>query len=316
MSRPMYQEYLRLNSHEKELFSDFGLTLGCLITIIIVRVLFNTVLYSRASRLLARRSVNTQPKDVWKLLEEMWVTVANTVIVSWSMYVMLEENGGCWFLSTHSCFTGWPFHPVSPAVRLYYNAELAWYCHLLLKPVLRYGMPDGAAMLVHHCCTLALVLLSYGLGFVRIGVLVLCLFNLSNPFLHAAKILNQLSLPIRIPAFGLFGAVFAVTRVGLVPVSILHTTLWDVWNQIPGVASDFFGSYTLLNVLLVALYGLQVMWMWGIIRVLRQAFTQGSEAASKLSSDLDPSQRYSAAAAAAGEGERQNGRRSPSEKDS
>lgn len=57
----------------------------------------------------------------------------------------------------------------------------------------------------------------------------LCLFNLSNPFLHAAKILNQLSLPIRIPAFGLFGAVFAVTRVGLVPVSILHTTLWDVW---------------------------------------------------------------------------------------
>lgn len=83
---------------------------------------------------------------------------------------LYRRNGGCWFLSTHSCFTGWPFHPVSPAVRLYYNAELAWYCHLLLKPVLRYGMPDGAAMLVHHCCTLALVLLSYGLGFVRIGV--------------------------------------------------------------------------------------------------------------------------------------------------
>ena len=61
------------------------------------------------------------------------------------------------------------------------------------------------------------------------GVLVLCLFNVSNPFLHVAKILNQLGLPARVPAFAAFAAIFFVTRVVLVPYSILRVTVWDSW---------------------------------------------------------------------------------------
>jgi hypothetical protein len=33
---------------------------------------------------------------------------------------------------------------------------------MLLKPVLRYGLPDGRDMLVHHCVSLALIVGSYG----------------------------------------------------------------------------------------------------------------------------------------------------------
>ncbi len=61
------------------------------------------------------------------------------------------------------------------------------------------------------------------------GVLVLCLFNISNPFLHAAKVCNQLGMPARMPAFALFAAVFFLTRVLLVPYSILRVTLVDSW---------------------------------------------------------------------------------------
>ena len=32
----------------------------------------------------------------------------------------------------------------------------------LLKPVLRYGLPDGRDMVIHHCASLALILVSYG----------------------------------------------------------------------------------------------------------------------------------------------------------
>ncbi|GAB4823050.1 hypothetical protein N2152v2_010096 [Parachlorella kessleri] len=204
----------------------------------------------------------------------------------------MNRNANCWFLSTDTCLRGWPLHPVPQAIRLYYNAELAWYLHLLLKPVFGYGVADGRDMLIHHVATLALVVLSYGLGLTRIGVLVLCLFNVSNPFLHAAKFLNQLALPARVPVFAAFATIFFVTRVVLVPYSILRVTVWDSWRQVPQVIQDFFGYYVLFNSLLGLLAGLQLLWMWGIGRVLRQAITVGGESASRLSTHVDPSKRY------------------------
>ena len=53
------------------------------------------------------------------------------------------RNGGCWFFDTSSCLAGWPNLPAEPAAKRYYHAELAWYFHMLLKPVLRYGLPGG-----------------------------------------------------------------------------------------------------------------------------------------------------------------------------
>lgn len=52
-----------------------------------------------------------------------------------------------------------PQHTPTPPPR---PAELSWYLHMLLKPVLRYGLRDGRDMLVHHCATLALIVTSYG----------------------------------------------------------------------------------------------------------------------------------------------------------
>ena len=46
----------------------------------------------------------------------------------------------------------------------------------LLKPVLRYGLGDGRDMVIHHCATLALILVSYGANLTRIGTLVLAVF--------------------------------------------------------------------------------------------------------------------------------------------
>lgn len=60
-------------------------------------------------------------------------------------------------------------------------------------------------------------------------MLVLACFNISNPFLHVAKVANQLGMAGRMAAFGVFAAVFFVTRVLLVPKAILWVTLVDSW---------------------------------------------------------------------------------------
>lgn len=60
------------------------------------------------------------------------------------------------------------------------------------------------------------------------GTLVLCLFAVSNPLLHIAKICNQLSLgPLKIGGFVLFAAAFFATRVAMVPLAVLKPALLD-----------------------------------------------------------------------------------------
>lgn len=140
-----------------------------LLAIVAVRLVFNYLLSSTANRLAAQHGRDAAHKDGSKLLEELWVFLGNCGMLGSAMYVMLYRNGDCWFANTVSCMAGWPDHPVDPAVALYYSMELAWYTHLLLKPVLRYGLPDGRDMMAHHVASLALLLLSGGLGMARIG---------------------------------------------------------------------------------------------------------------------------------------------------
>lgn len=191
----------------------------------------------------------------------------NVAMLALAATTMLAHNGGCWWGATDACLSGWPSHPVAPAVHWYYSAELAWYLHLLLKPVLKYGVPDGRDMVLHHCATLALVFASFGFNLTRIGVLVLALFAVSNPLLHAAKIVNQLGLaPLRTPAFGAFALAFFVTRVVMVPRVVLKPAVLDSRTLIPHAVADFPVLYAAISGLLAALYVLNLSWMWGIAR--------------------------------------------------
>ena len=116
---------------------------------------------------------------------------------------------------------------------------------------------------------------------------------------HAAKICNQLDSTLRMPAFYLFAGLFFLTRVVLVPQEILVPAAVHSRRWISYAVEDFHAAYVVLNVLLGVLYALQLVWMWAIVRVIRQAATSGAEAASQLSAQVDPSKRYAAAAAAA-----------------
>lgn len=141
----------------------------CLLAIIAVRLAFNAVLSSAASRLAQGRGRDPAHKDGRKLLEEVWVLCGNLLMLSLAFFVMMKRNGRCWFGNVEKCIVGWPIHDIDPATALYYNLEMAWYGHLLLKPVLGYGLADGRDMMAHHCVSVALLMASYGLNLHRIG---------------------------------------------------------------------------------------------------------------------------------------------------
>lgn len=166
----------------------------CLIGFISTRLLFNFVLAKPTSLLAKRRGKDDTHKDGRKLLEECWVLSANVFMLFVGLYVALRHNGGCTFRNISPCLVGWPNHDADAVVVLYYSMEMAYYVHLLLKPVFKYGLDDGRDIMTHHCASLTLLLAACGLNLFRMGIVVLTLFSISNPALHAAKIVNQLDV--------------------------------------------------------------------------------------------------------------------------
>ena len=263
----------------------------CLLVIVALRLLFNYLFSSAANRIANRRGTTPVHRDGKKLLEETWVLCGNIVMLSLAAFIMLTpRNGGCWFGDIKPCLVGWPNHPTDPLVTIYYALELAWYCHLLLKPLFKYGQVDGRDMMIHHCASMALLIASCGLNLTRMGIIVLTLFGISNPALHAAKIANQLHLKFRVPAFGVFAVAFLVTRVMLVPPFVLLPAAIHSRDWVGYAVRDFHTAYIALNILLVILYCMQLVWMWAIGRVLKHA--NDPEKASRVSAAVDPAKRY------------------------
>lgn len=293
---------------------------SCLVAIIAVRLVFNRLFAGTASRLAASRGQTPAHRDGRKLLEEAWVLCGNVAMLSMAGYIMARRNGGCVsfkflatlqsilllcpishpllpthlqsFASLRPCLEGWPNHAADPAITLYYALELAWYAHLLLKPVLGYGLGDGRDMQIHHLVTMAMLVGSLGMNLSRMGVVALALFGISNPVLHFAKIANQLHAPWRMIAFGGFAAAFLITRVLAVPAVILVPAGLRSRQWISYAIEDFHVAYMVLNGLLWVLYGMQLVWMAAIFRVLLQAATKGANAALETAAQVDPAKRY------------------------
>lgn len=149
-------------------------------------------------------------------------------------------------------------------------------------------------MATHHMTSLFLLLSCFALNLTRFGFVVLTIFAISNPILHAAKIANQLNAPnpIRLSGFALFALLFFVSRVVMVPFVILYPAMYLSRYWVPYAVEDLKIYYIFLNLLLLSLYVMQLIWMKSIIRVLRKASHSGIDAASNLSRKLDPSKRY------------------------
>lgn len=263
---------------------------SCLVGIVCTRLVFNAA--TRPWRERYGKKHGVPQGDMKKIMEEFWVLSGNIVMLAMATYVMLRKNGGCWFGDVSPCLDGWPNHAPDTAVLVYYSFEFAWYMHLLLKTTIGYGEGDGKDMKMHHVASILLLVLSKAFNLTRGGVLVLTLFGISNPALHAAKLCNHLVPSIRIPAFVLFALTFFVTRVVLVPLIILKLSWFDSKTLIPYAVEDFYPAYILFNVLLSILYAMQIQWMIAILRVLKKSATDGGTAAAELSTKLDPAKRF------------------------
>ncbi|PNI33286.1 CERS5 isoform 20, partial [Pan troglodytes] len=128
---------------------------------------------------------------------------------------------------------------------------------------IRFLWSDFLIMFVHHLVTIGLISFSYINNMVRVGTLIMCLHDVSDFLLEAAKLANYAKYQrLCDTLFVIFSAVFMVTRLGIYPFWILNTTLFESWEIIGPYA-----SWWLLNGLLLTLQVLHVIWSYLIARI-------------------------------------------------
>jgi len=165
-------------------------------------------------------------------------------------------------------------------MRTYYLIEFAWYSMGMVLLFFKKRKSDFLEMLAHHAITSVLIFISYSYGYIRIGIVVLMLHNLFDPFLNLAKCCHYAfkgSLhALADVSFGLAAMVFLVSRLVLYPVVVynvcFHTTPY------PGTV-PFWGATVeqwICRICLVMLYPLHLFWFYLICKVAKKALIGGT----------------------------------------
>ncbi|XP_008949457.3 ceramide synthase 5 isoform X2 [Pan paniscus] len=248
-----------------------------------------------------------KPPTLTKFCESMWRFTFYLCIFYYGIRFLWSSP---WFWDIRQCWHNYPFQPLSSGLYYYYIMELAFYWSLMFSQFTDIKRKDFLIMFVHHLVTIGLISFSYINNMVRVGTLIMCLHDVSDFLLEAAKLANYAKYQrLCDTLFVIFSAVFMVTRLGIYPFwtsaashrisskvgsrlrvpglvgfsglthlrnsphfmpKILNTTLFESWEIIGPYA-----SWWLLNGLLLTLQVLHVIWSYLIARIALKALIRG-----------------------------------------
>jgi ceramide synthetase len=190
------------------------------------------------------------------------------VIVSVIGYRILKDQSWIpWVLggsgNIENTFNGHPAHNLTPAIRNYYMIQLAYHLSSFIYQFMFAHRMDFYEMLLHHSVTVAVIVYSYCMNFVRIGTVVYFLHDVSDIFSYAVKMsvdtpFKKLTLTI----YGLLLAVWGYTRMFVFPFYVLYMFAYFIQQGFPrlGIFVECFYVMTLgaLQILHIYWYSLFV----------------------------------------------------------
>ncbi|KAI9341556.1 TRAM/LAG1/CLN8 homology domain-containing protein, partial [Zopfochytrium polystomum] len=177
-----------------------------------------------------------------------------------------------WVWQPREYFVNWPHFPLEESTRFYYAVGFGSYAYgfislLFFEP----WQSDFLAMIIHHFSTLTVIIASFLFKQTRVGVVVLLLHDVSDPFMEIAKCFLYLKWQKLADAtFLLFAAVFMFTRNYIFPVYVitapfLYQTRGDGPDDIP------LAIFWLCVGCLIVLALLHVYWAFLLIKMIIRA---------------------------------------------
>ena len=215
-----------------------------------------------------KANCNRSPRIV-RFSESAWRMFFYSFAFLFGLYTLSDKP---WLWDSTYCFKDYPHHRVGHKEWWYYNIELGFYISLLISQFTDVPKKDFYQMLVHHLVTILLLTFSWTCNFVRIGTLVLVIHDFADIPLEWAKICRYIRARDSIgnTVFIIFTLCWLFSRLGLLPVRVIAYTSYHALDML-----KFFPAYYVFNLLLVALQVLHVIWTVLILRIARNAFTDG-----------------------------------------
>ncbi|EDL86967.1 longevity assurance homolog 5 (S. cerevisiae) (predicted), isoform CRA_a [Rattus norvegicus] len=209
-----------------------------------------------------------KPPTLTKFCESMWRFTFYFCIFCYGVRFLWSMP---WLWDTRQCWYNYPYQPLSRELYYYYLTQLAFYWSLVFSQFIDVKRKDFLMMFMHHLIAVTLISFSYINNMVRVGAIILCLHDSADSLLEAAKLANYARQErLCNTLFVIFGAAFMVTRLGIFPLWILNTTLFESWEIIGP-----FPSWWLFNGLLLILQMLHVIWSYLIARTAFKALVRG-----------------------------------------
>ncbi|KAI9743375.1 MAG: sphingosine N-acyltransferase lag1 [Claussenomyces sp. TS43310] len=168
----------------------------------------------------------TKKKSLVRFAEQAWMLVYYTVFWSLGMYIM--QNSDYW-LSSRALWANWPQREIGGLLKWYTLVQFAFWLQQIFVINIEKRRKDHWQMFSHHIITCTLLFTSYGYHQTKVANLVLCLMDIVDIFLPAAKCLKYLGFSTVCDiVFGIFMITWVMAR------HVLYLLVcYSVWKHLP-----------------------------------------------------------------------------------
>ncbi|XP_032087428.1 ceramide synthase 6 isoform X3 [Thamnophis elegans] len=215
-----------------------------------------------------QRRNQEKPSILRKFCESLWRFTFYLYIFTYGSRILKKSS---WLWNTKQCWIGYPYQPLMPEIHYYYILELAFYWSVMFSQFIDIKRKDFSIMFTHHIVAVMLLIISYVVNFTRVGTLALCLHDVVDVVLEAAKMANYCKFQKLCDfLFLMFAIIFIITRLGIYPLWILNT----VFFELPEIVGGFPGL-SIFVILLLILQILHCFWSYLIIKAAYKAILKG-----------------------------------------
>ncbi|KAI5135480.1 uncharacterized protein NESG_01328 [Nematocida ausubeli] len=204
--------------------------------------------------------------DGRKFRRALWKAFCFGILSAWGLYTVSTES---WIFSPFGITLQWPNNATPCKVNMYYILETVYYSGSFITMFFEEKQSDFYLMIYHHFVTLVLVGFSYRYNFLRYGVFIMLLHDISDSWMDSAKIAVYLGYQtLGNILFIIFSILFIVPRILIYVFMILipgYSFLWE------------FGSKLLVPIwgLLLGVFLLNSYWSVLIVRMAIEFIKKG-----------------------------------------
>ncbi|PBP21398.1 TLC domain-containing protein [Diplocarpon rosae] len=223
-------------------------------------------------RPMAKRSGLKSRAKQSRFMEQMYTAIYFGCLGPCGLFVMSRTP--LWYFNTRAMYELFPHKTHEAVFKFYYLFQAAYWAQQAIVLMLGMEKPrkDFRELVGHHVVSLALIFLSYRFHFTYMGLGVFITHDISDFFLATSKTLNYLDHPLVGPYFGFFVVAWIYLRHYL-----NLRILWSEFNEFKTVGPYELDweteqykcalSHWISTILLASLQGLNLFWLYYILRI-------------------------------------------------